>query len=496
MSTPATTVETPAASSASPGTPARPAWQPPARRSRDTLQAAWLHGSLHFGVFRRTKMAETWTSPTPVRTVAEFGTALDEALTALKFTGTEVTLILEHEEFVHRTEQAPGFSDAAARNFLKGRMARHEKEHGATLWVSQQTYSPKQDRAYILHILPSAFYDSLNQLMLTRRLALAGILPLMVPIQRDLNRFPIAKNRPVLVAVEAGGVTIVLVAQVGGQILFARTILASWAAEPSRIGLEINRSLLYSNQQFGLSVERIWLLGQDNNSTSQVNAKVGAGKQITVLPTAPIEWLQSAAKLPAQQPVNLVVGYLLKKRRNFYLRTLLLALTWGALALFGFDTWNRQQAWSQERARFTQLAAREAASTVERDQLVERNQRVAAQQAFIQQVEGDRLPPVAAKFLGYATSLLPSEIRLSDFSVKWNGGNEGWSFRCEGTVEADEETAREIVTAWQRQLARGPLRVRFTETARAVISVSVPLGAATPESHRFNVEGSMLENQN
>ena len=58
-----------------------------------------------------------------------------------------------------------------------------------------------------------------------------------------------------LVAVEAGGATVVMVAKVGGELLFARNILATWAADPGRIGVEINRSLLYANQQFGNTVD-------------------------------------------------------------------------------------------------------------------------------------------------------------------------------------------------------------------------------------------------
>jgi hypothetical protein len=491
MSTLAPVIEPVAPAAETP--PARPVWLPPVKRTGDNLVIGWLHGTLHAAVFHRQKMLVSWSAAAPVHTLEEFEPAIDEALTALMFAGTEVSLLLENEPFVHQTEQAPGNSDALAASYLKARVARHEKEHGRVLWTSQQTVSIKQDRSYILHLLPGVFYDALQRMMSRRRLVLAQILPLIAPLQRELNRFPISKGRPVLVAVEAGGATIILVAQVGGQVLITRTILASWTADPGRIGLEINRSLLYANQQFGLSVERIWLLGQTNHSTAQVSAKCGAGKQITVLPTAPVEWMQAVVKLPAVHPANLVTGYLLRKRRSLYVRTLLMAACWLGLGLLAMDLWNGTQAWEAAHRRFADLTAREASLAVERDQLIARNRTVERQRELIRQLDTERLPSVPGRFLALLAGSLPAEMRLIEYSIKWNGTAEGWAFRLEGSVETDEETAREIVGNWQRQLSKNPLRVRFSEVARAVISAPSAPGASGPELQRFNLEGTLFE---
>jgi hypothetical protein len=317
---------------------------------------------------------------------------------------------------------------------------------------------------------------------------------LVVPIKRELDRFPIAKDKPVLVAVEAGGATVIMVAKVSGQLVLARTILASWSADPARIGVEINRSRLYAKQQYGTTVERIWLLGQNNQSTAEVNAKCGADKQIMVLPTKPVEWLQTVAKLPPRQPINLVSGYLKRKRRQSIIRRLLIAACWLGLGLFLMDTWARAQTWKGEQRRFAALSADAKALTAERDRLVVRNRAVEREQAFVRQADDERLPPVAEKFLSYLVGVLPGEIRLTDLTVKWEGEAGGWSFRLDGTIEADEETARETIGTLQRQLTQSPLRARFNAAARAVFAISGAAGPAAPEMQRFSIEGVMLEN--
>lgn len=474
--------------------PYTPLWHAPHKRSDDSLVIGWLYGTLCAAVFVRQKLKASWSASAPVRNLEEFEPAFDELLTKLDFSGTEVSLLLENEPFVHQMEQAPGSSDVLAESYIKARVVRHEKEHGRVLWASQQSVSTKQDRSYILHLLPAAFHEKLHRMMSRRRLVLARILPLIAPIQRELNRFPITKGRPVLVAVESGKATVILVAQVGGQILISRTILASWSADPARIGLEINRSLLYANQQFGVPVERIWLLGETNQSTAEVSAKCGSGKQITVLPTTPIEWLQSVVKLPAVHPANLVAGYLRLKRKSLYLRAMLMTVCWLALGLVGLDLLNTARQWRARQQSYEELGQRLPVLTAERDQLIVRNQQVVRQREFIRELSDERLAPVPGKFLGWLAGTIPAEMRLVDFSIKWNGLDEGWSFRVEGSVEADEETSREIIFAWRRQLSRSPLRIKLADTARAVITAPSAPGTMVPTEQRFNLEGTLLEN--
>jgi hypothetical protein len=463
------------------------------RRTRDVLSLAWLHGSLHAAVLRKQSIVASWECQTPVNTLEEFEPALDEAIAALRFAGEDVFLVLAHDKFVHQTEQAPAFSESASRSYLRGRVDRYEKEHEPVLWVSQRTVSVRQEAAFLLHLLPSAFYGRLNSMLLVRRLDLTRILPLTVPLQLMLETLEGPGEKPLLVATETGGATTVIAARPDGELLFARTILARWDTDPARLGVEVNRSLLYAKQQFGAVIDHIWLLGgAAEQQKTEVQTRCGAGKEINVRATTPLDWLQTIAKLTPRHPVNLVAGYLGRKRRLQFVRRALIAGCWLGFGLLALDTWNRVQTWSEESRRLHGLRANESALHAEKARLEKRNTEADARRRFIREAVDDRLPPVPAKFLAYLGSVLPPSMSLSDCSVKWDPASATWSFRLEGQIDGDEDTARETLSSFQRGLTKGVLRIRFADGVRTLVPVPAA-GGELPVLHRFSVEGGFFE---
>jgi hypothetical protein len=462
-------------------------------RGNEALGIAWLHGTLQATVFRRQAAGGSWASPTPIHTVEEFEAALDVALKALEFSGAEVFLVLEHDLFVHQAEYAPAFSDSAARAYLRGRIERYEKEREPVLWISQRTVSARQEAAFLLHLLPSAFYGRLNGCLLARRLDLTRILPLVVPLQLILESGSTPKDQPVLVVAEAGDATTLMVSRANGELVFARTMLARWDSDSERIAVEVNRSLLYAKQQFGAVVEHIQLLGAVvEKAQADVRARCGANKQVTVRSTNVVDWLQAVARLSQRHPVNLVVGYVGRKRRKQFLRRALLAGCWLGFGLMTLKAWSRAGDWREERHRLASLEASQVELNTERTHLEQRNAAVAHQSEIIRQTVDQRLPAVPARFLAYLGGVRPPEIQFNDFSTKWDPATEKWTFRLEGQIEGDEDLARESLAAFQKLLVKGPLRARFNDAVRTLVVVS-SVGSEIPAPQRFSVEGGLFE---
>ena len=466
------------------------------RRTSDVLGLAWMHGAFTAATFRKQALASSWDCRTPVTTLEEFETAFDAACAALGFAGEEVFLILANDQFVHQPELAPAFSESASRTYLRGRVERYEKEHEPVLWVSQRTMSSRQEAAFILHLLPSAFYGRLNSMLLARRLDLTRIVPLTVPLQLVLETLDMPKDKPVLIATESGGATTVLAARGDGQLLFARTMLARWDVDPARLGVEVNRSLLYAKQQFTAVIDRIWLLGTASEAArTEVQSRCGSGKEVLTQASMPLDWLQAVARLTPRHPVNLVAGYLGRKRRQQFLRRVLIAGCWLGLALVSLDAWSREFTWKEARRHHAELRASESSMTATRDRLVARNAEVEKQRAFVQQASEERLPPVAPRFLAFIASVLPAEAQLTEVSVRWEPTTSTWSFRLDGQVEGDEETARDILTVFQKAIGKSPLQARFNEGGRVVAALSPANGTEMPSAHRFVLEGTLFANQ-
>lgn len=466
----------------------------PSRSNRDQLGIVWLRGTLHLGVMRQRKTLGRWSSPEPVRTVEEFATALDIALADLKFLGTDTFLVFEGEAFVHQAETAPSFSPSATKAYLQSRVDRYVKEHGRVLWVAQPAVGPKEERTWILHLMAQEFYDQLRRVFLFRRLDLTRILPMVVPVQREMGGFPIPRGMPALVAAEVADATVIVVAQAGGPVLFTRTILASLEEAPARVAIEINRSLLYAKQQFNVSVDRIWLATRTGRASDEVSAKCGAGKMVMVLPTQPDEWVQSAARVARTHPVNLIAGYIQRKRRDRFIRVGLIVAGWLALAALGSNLWDANQRWQEERQRLEALQLRAPDLEATRDRLAARNQSVDTERALRQRLATAALPPVPARLLAHLAGVLPADAHLSSFSVKWLEESGAWSFQCEGQIAGEDESAREAIGALQRHLAKGPLRIRFLENQGGPGRASFGGGSAATSQQRFTLEGLLFEN--
>ncbi|RKX35566.1 MAG: hypothetical protein DRP71_03265 [Verrucomicrobia bacterium] len=461
------------------------------RGQADTLAIAWTHGQLHAATYRRSNLVATWESSDKATTLEQFGSALDVGLKTLNYRGTDVVLLLAHDQFTHQTEACPSFSEGATKAYLRGRIERHEEEYGPVLSVAQPVAPIRKEAQHLLHLLPHSFYHELNNLLLARHLEISRIIPTNVPLELEISD-QVDDSRPaILLAARIGDSTALIACRQNGEILLSRTTLGTWSDDPSRVAVEINRSLLYAKQQHGAAIDHIILTGKEaEEARPEIESKCGEGKSFAVRDTDPINRLSATVRLPLRHPVNLVAGYLRKKRSNHFLRRVILISCWFLFALLALDTWIDEQDWSAEQTRMSTLGANEDSLHETYDRMLVRNAGAARNRSFVKQVVDDRLPPVPDRFLAYVASIVPREVQLSHFLVTWNNESKDWTFRIEGTLEADPETARMTIRSIRRQLSKSPLQVRFIESVRPEVELSLATEATL---QRFTLEGGLFE---
>jgi hypothetical protein len=461
-----------------PPTPAPPAPPPPPaarrtplRRAGTAVGFAWLRSSLEATVFLREAAGPTWRAPGPVRSFEEFERAVDAALAALGCAGGDVFLLLEQAELRHRTESAPGTAKAA-RSYLAARVARQEESGGPLLWCAQPTTLGRQDASFLLHLLPAAFYDRMARCFAARGLRLSRVFPLSVPLALELAD----AARPRLLAVETDGATTIAVGA-GGQLAFARTIEASWTTEAGRVGMELNRSLLYAKQQLGTAVLDVRLLGAAR-AVAETRARCGEGREITAALPRPADWLQRVAGLSPRHPHNLVAALLQREVRQDRLRALVAAVGWILVLALAAVTWTEFQDGQAEGRHWASLEREAGALRSARDSLLAQERRHAQDAALLRASADARVPAVPRRILAAVAAVLPPEIRLTDFQVQWEAKSAAWAFRLSGTIEGDEETGRTLVGGLQEKMTRDPLRAHFAEAERALAVLPGAAGAA------------------
>ncbi len=463
----------------------------PVRGQADTLAIAWIHHSFTVATYRKGQLVASFRADRPADDLDSFGQLLDQALAATRFKGNETLLLLAHERFAHQTEACPSFSESATRHYLRGRVERFEVEHGPVLSVSQPVAQVRNDAQHLLHLLPRDFYYQILQTLLARHLDLTRIIPVAVPLQLEIEHLMGADQPALLMAVKMGNSTAVVACRTNGEILLTRTTLGTWSDDPTRVAVELNRSLLYAKQQHGVSIERIILAGPDAEvGRPEVASRCGQGKELIVDDSDPLRWLSLAVNLPVRHPVNLVAGYLRTKRRNQFIRRAFLVFCWLMLAIGGVDLWTREHLWKTEHTRLTSLSANESAMEAEYERRSLRNEQADQNRTFARQVFEERLPPVPDRFLSYLASILPPDVRLRGFSVSWNEETRDWRFRIEGMLEADPETVRVTINSIRHELTQSPLRVRFTESIRPEVELSLSTEAST---QHFTLEGGLFE---
>jgi len=456
------------------------------------LAVAWVHDRFEAAVVLKQKASGPWSSPTPVRSLEDFDAALGAAVEALGFNEGPLALVLEHQEFVHRIESAPTISERAALKYLGSRIDRNESMPGAAVWVPQKVQVDRRNSGYLLHILQHAFFERINQVMVLRRLRLKLLVPLVVPLQQVLDGLPAPSHEPAMVAAEAGRGTIILVARPGGGLVFSRLIMASCADEPVRIAVEVNRSVLYAKQQFGLAVTRAHLF-TGAEVAQEVKARCPTLKDVVCSTIAASDWLPGVAALPCNLPLNLVTAYRKPQQRRKSARRFLMAACWLGAILAAANLHSDQDTWRSDELHRSALLASRDSLNAQLDHLRSRNARAVAEQALVSQALEQQLPPVADRFLAYLPSLLPPEARLTGFSVNKEAAGEGWAFHLEGRIKGDEADAGESLSEFEARLRQSPFRVRLKEAARTLTHAPASPAPNGEQSQLFIIEGGLFE---
>ncbi|WP_404423133.1 hypothetical protein [Nibricoccus sp. IMCC34717] len=458
------------------------------RSGSDALAVVWFPGGLQVGVLRRGALVSHWSSSGAPDSLEAFAAELDNALTSLDFSGSDVVLVLEHAAFRHSFEALPPLSDSATRNYLTQRIQREQPADDPLLWVSQPLHSPKKEKAVLLHLLPTSLYQALNGVFIDRQLDLTRIIPATVPLLQLAA--PDIGAKPVVLAAELGTSVTCSVIDTNGNLLLNRSFRAAWDTEADRIGVEVNRCALFIKQRFALAVSDIRLLGRPNDATTtEVKRRCAQGSTIETRAVTARDWLDAVARVPLRQPVNLLSGYLSHKRQIQLWRKGLIAAAWlGFLVLFTSAVSIVQQTGDQ-RSHLAQLATDEATLRAERERLLTRNAVAEANQQTIDEIQVARDLALPARILATVAASTPASIDLTESTIRFDAGISKWQVRLVGQLHTDEFSAPEMLSSWLNTLARGTPALDFPEPLRAIVNG----GADSPTLQRFSVEGGLRE---
>ena len=389
-------------------------------RKTTTLSVSWLNNQFKAVAVHRGRVEGTWERPGISDGPGNFETFIREAVARTNYHGHSVTLVLAHPRLVQQLVDVPPVKGAALQKIIQRHAQQQKVFPGEAVWASQTSPYGKGMQQVILHLFPRQVLGQLTQSCRRCGLDLTSVLPPSAVLHHQMTQLPLEKDEVTLLAAETAGSTNLVIGRSDGTILMARTLPGTWNEEPERLALDLNRTILFANQQFGATVvQGVWLFGPGAEQQCDV---VRDHIQFPVT-TSPIEydpfyWATEALKLrPEHTPNFISLAQQKAPQRRVFAKVVAATTIIAAVAALGAAYYFSKQA-KQEAANVKNMSERLVKLQARRSELQALDAEMARKKQVIRLVLGERPPPTPAWFLGYLSEAVPYDLVVTNFQIK------------------------------------------------------------------------------
>src|ERR1043165_1494274 len=216
-----------------------------------TLSISWLNNQVRAVAVHRGVPEGTWENLEATEINGNFEALIAEAVKQTGYRGTTVSMLLAHPRLVQQLVDLPPVKGAAVKKIIQRQAQQQKIFSGEAAWACQNSLSGKDNQRVVLHLFPKALLDKLVQGCLENDLHLTSVLPASAVLHQQLTRLPADKEEVAMLAAETGGSPTVVIGRSDGRILLARTSPGNWNEGAERLALDLNRTILFVNQQYG-----------------------------------------------------------------------------------------------------------------------------------------------------------------------------------------------------------------------------------------------------
>jgi hypothetical protein len=452
-----------------------------------TLSASWLNGQFKAVAIHRGMVGASWERQEESDTAGNFERLIREAVQQTGYRGQTVSLLVAHPRLAQPLVEVPPVKGAMLKKVLQ-QQAQHQKMFpGEAAWAIQGSFADRPSKSVILHLFPKALLDQLVLGCKRNGLRLTAVIPASAVLHSQLSDLPLENGETALLAAETAGSVTVVVGRRDGQIFLARTLPGNWNEGSERLAVDLNRTILFVNQQYGVTVDSgIWLFGR------RTAEQLAALQRLVQLPIKaspvqfqPFYWATECVKLKPQLVPNLISleEQQAPQRRVFAkvvaISTAVVLFLSVAAALYS------SLAARQEKANIRSLTAQLTRLQDQRQVLQLRNNELASREKVIKLVLEERPAPVPLWFLAYLGQSVPEELVVTNLSI--TRASDLWNVRLAGTVQATNDLTPASVSrslALLRANLTGPpfnLKLLGEQLAKSATSVSTATNSGVPD---------------
>ncbi len=384
-----------------------------------TLSVSWLNNQFKAVAVHRGTIDAAWERQGDTDGLDRFDAFIREAVQRTGYRGQTVSLTLAHPRLVQQLVDVPPVKGAALQKVIHRQAQQQKMFTGEAAWASQTSPSGKSTHRIVLHLFPRLLLNHFLQGCKRNGLHLTSVLPPSAVLQQQLAELPLDNDDIGLVAAETGGSTTLVAGRRDGQILLARTLPDSWNLETERLAVDINRTVLFINQQYGVTLNRgLWLFGSGAEEQSDaIQAHVHLPIDLSPVAHDPFYWATEALKLRAELAPNFISREMRQAPQRRVFATVVGAATGLMLAISVLCSAYFLRQARQEQANIATLSKDMARLETRRAELWAIDRELSRKKQIIKLITGDRPPPTPTWLLAYLGEAVPPDLVVTNFHV-------------------------------------------------------------------------------
>lgn len=431
-----------------------------------TLSVSWLNGQFRAAFIHRGVIESAWEHVGDIQGTNHFEELLREAVQQTNYHGQTVSLVLAHPRLAQQMLDVPPVKGTTLAKVVERQAKQQTYFVADAAWAFQPAVSAKGTQRVVLHLFPRVLRNQLIQGARRNKLHLVSIVPASAVLQHQLTQIPFQQGDFALLAAENAGSTSVVVGRDDGQIVLARTLPGTWNDGAERLGLDLNRTLLFASQQYGVTVNSgVWLFGAGAKERApDLKPLVQAPVETSPVDSDPFYWATEVHKIQPAPAVNFVSATLQKApQRRIFAKIVAASVLLLFLGSLGVSTFLFLAA-RQEAETIKTLTSQSQSLQARHKELQQRDADLARKQQLVNLVLTDRPAPVPVWFLGYLGEAVPPDLVVTNLSVRQETNQ--WRVKIAGTFQTvgqprtPADTSKAIATLRDR-LVNGPFHLRL-----------------------------------
>jgi len=409
---------------------------------RHLLGVSLIAGYLTATVFHKGKPGNSWQCPEHVASAEAFAQALREARSETGFRGRYVSFVVETEEASHAFFKTPPMRRRDLETFLARKAEQNKPFDEPAVYCFEQTKALTGE-GVLLHMLPMSYFNTVMQACAELGLTPLQWVPPSAVLRGSLEDLPIADKEVALIAASSAGRAALVFGDRQGRLVFARHLAFREEEGTEKLLREINRSVLYVKQQFGVAVRRGWQVGSAKNLIANVQADI----KFAAMPghEDDFSWMLQAIALPLKSESNLI-PHEIQDEREQLLRARISAAAIALLLMAAVASSVLIEAVLAKQQRVAAAMMQEYSDQLREKRELQRTvEQLATLKHSVHRIE-TRRPPLPGWYLGYLAEAVPEGMVLDEAAVIDEG--DGWKVRISGVASGTQPFA------WAAQLQR------------------------------------------